>query len=417
MSEPRSALPVHPPPLPVTLILWAALGIALNIGAARFTYGVMLPSLRRDLGLDYFTGGALNAIHLFGHLIGTLVAPQLARRTTMARFSAFSYATVAAGALVCALAPMTPLGGPLVLGVGRLMTGLGAGGGTMATMVIVFAAVSAARRPLVSGIVWSGMGVATILSGLAAPFLLSSDTGWRTAFGLTALVAFAITIAFPPRAKGAAVAQEEPAAVSRFATRQLLDPLWLFLLAAYLLFAFAYIAWSTFAGAQLAASHASMFVIQLTWVVFGAATMAGAMLTAPLAASPALRHYALSLSFVLAAPGALLSAVDSGAASLAGALLVGLGAGATPTIVSALARERCSSEDYARVFSFATAALGVGQLIGPLTAGQFADMFGPVAVPLLAAVVYAVGALLAMWDGRIASRNAGDRTAITALTP
>src|SRR5436190_20089394 len=100
MSERASpyALTVHPSPLPVTLILWAALGIALNIGAARFTYGVMLPSLRRDLSLDYFAGGALNTIHLLGHLIGTLVAPQLARRTTMARFSAFAFAATAAGA-------------------------------------------------------------------------------------------------------------------------------------------------------------------------------------------------------------------------------------------------------------------------------------------------------------------------------
>jgi DHA1 family solute carrier family 18 vesicular amine transporter 1/2 len=129
------------------------------------------------------------------------------------------------------------------------------------------------------------------------------------------------------------------------------------------------------------------------------------MLTVPLAASPALRHYALSLSFVLAAPGAMLSAMGSGGASLAGALLVGLGAGATPTIVSALARERCRAEDYARAFSFATAALGVGQLIGPLAGGLSADMFGTVAVPLLAAAVYAVGALLAVVDGRVASRR------------
>jgi len=407
MLDPQSpdTLSVRPSPLPVTLILWAALGIALNIGAARFTYGVMLPSLRRDLALDYFAGGALNTIHLLGHLIGTLAAPRLARRTTMARFSALAFTATAAGALICALTPQAPVAGPLVLGAGRLITGLGAGCGTMAVMVIAFAAVSAERRSLVSAIVWSGMGVATILSGLAAPFLLASDTGWRTAFGLTALFALSIAIAFPPRGSATVAANAEPAAPSHLAARRLLDPPWLFLLAAYFMFAFAYIAWSTFAGAQLAATHASMFVVQSTWVVFGAATMAGAMLTVPLAASPALRHYALSLSFVLAAPGALLSAMGSGGASLAGALLVGLGAGATPTIVSALARERCRAEDYARAFSFATAALGVGQLIGPLAGGLSADTFGTVAVPLLAAAVYAVGALLAVVDGRVASRR------------
>jgi MFS family permease len=365
----------------------------------------MLPSLRRDLALDYFTGGALNAVHLLGYLIGTLAAPQLARRTTMARFSALSYATIAVGALACALAPQTSLAGPIVLGIGRLVTGLGAGGGIMATMVIAFAAVSAERRALVSAIVWSGMGIATILSGLAAPLLLANDTGWRTAFVLSALLALAIAIAFPPRGSDTAAASAEPAMPSKFAARHLIEARWVFLLAAYFMFAFAYIAWSTFAGTQLAATRAPMLVVQFTWIVFGAATMAGAALTVPLAASPTLRHYALSLSFVLAAPGALLSAFDAGWASLTGALLVGLGAGATPTIVSALARDRCSAEDYARAFSFAAAALGVGQLIGPLVAGRFADLFGTVAVPLLASAVYAVGAVLAVRDGRVASKR------------
>jgi predicted MFS family arabinose efflux permease len=395
----------QPPAFPVALIVWAALGIALNVGIARFTYGVMLPSLRRDLSLDYLTGGALNAIHLLGYLIGTLVAPSLARRTTMARFSAISYAMVAAGALVCALAPQTPLGGPLVLALGRVITGLGAGGGIMATMVIAFAAVTPARRPLVSAVVWSGMGVATIVSGLAAPFLLASDIGWRTAFALSGVLALSIAIAFPPRGSVTDVGAPDPGSRSAFGAGELLTARWFFLLASYFLFAFGYIAWSTFAGARLAATSAPMAVVQMTWIVFGAATMAGAALTVPLSNSVTLRHHALSLSLILAAAGALVSALDASAAALTGALLVGLGAGATPTIVTSHARDRCSAEDYARVFSFAAAALGTGQLLGPVVAGQAADVFGTVAVPMLAAAVYGVSTVLAICDGRFTSRG------------
>ncbi len=149
-----------------------------------------------------------------------------------------------------------------------------------------------------------------------------------------------------------------------------------------------------------------MAVIQMTWIVFGAATIAGAALTVPLANSTSLRRHALSMSFILAAPGALISAFDASAAALAGALLVGLGAGATPTIVTASARDRCSADDYARAFSFATAALGIGQLLGPVVAGQFADVFGTVAAPLLAAAVYGAGAVTAMLDGKQAARKA-----------
>lgn len=394
------------PALPVALIVWAALGIALNIGIARFTYGVMLPSLRRDLSLDYLLGGALNAIHLLGYLIGTLAAPRIASRMGMARFSKLSHGVIAVGAVICALAPQSAgMFGALVLGLGRLITGLGAGGGIMAVIVIAFAAVSAERRPLVGAVVWSGMGVATIISGLAAPFLLADDAGWRTAFALSALLALSIAVFFPPRGAATGVAQPDAAEPASFGASALLTGRWFFLLACYFLFAFGYIAWSTFAGARLVASHAPMAVIQVTWAVFGAATMAGAALTVPLANSAALRRHALFVSFVLAAPGALLSAFDTAAAALAGALLVGLGAGATPTIVTASARDRCSAEDYARAFSFATAALGVGQLLGPVVAGQAADVFGPVAAPALAGVAYATGAVLALADGSFANRS------------
>lgn len=405
MADTRTlAGPAVAAPLPVALIVWAALGIALNVGVARFTYGVMLPSLRRDLSLDYLTGGALNAVHLLGYLIGTLVAPSLARRTGMARFSMLSHGVVAAGAVICALAPQAVTSGPLLLGLGRLVTGLGAGGGIMAVMVIAFAAVSAGRRPLVSAIVWSGMGIATIISGLAAPFLLASDTGWRTAFALSALLALTIAIVFPPRGSVTDAALPDSAR-STFGAGELLTTRWLFLLASYFLFAFGYIAWSTFAGARLAATQAPIIVVQMTWIVFGAATMIGAALTVPLSRSAALRHHALTLSFLLAGAGALISALDAGTAALAGALLVGLGAGATPTIVTSHARDRCNAEDYARVFSLAAAALGTGQLLGPLVAGHFADMFGTVAVPLLAAIVYGAGAVLAICDGRLAGRK------------
>jgi MFS family permease len=393
------------PRLPVALIIWAALSIALNIGIARFTYGVMLPSLRRDLGLDYFLGGALNAIHLLGYLIGTLAAPKIARRIGMVRCSAFSHALVALGAVICAITPETPLAGPSVLGIGRLTTGLGAGGGIMAAIVLSFAATSAQQRPLVGGMVWAGMGFATIVSGLAAPLLLASAAGWRSAFAIAAVLALLIAIFFPPRGSVSDAPPPDPSAAAAFGPAQLLDQRWLFLLASYFMFAFAYIAWSTFAGTRLAATNAPMLVVQLTWIVFGTTTIAGALLTIPLLHSQALRHHALSVSFILAAPGALLSAFDIGVAgALTGALLVGLGAGGTPTIVSSYARDRCSAEDYARAFSFAAAALGVGQLLGPVVAGRFADMFGTIAVPVLAASAYAAGALLAMIDGRVARR-------------
>jgi len=68
------------PALPIRLLAWGALGTALHIGLARFGYGVVLPSLRGELGLGYTAAGVLNAVHLGGYLLGTLTGAALMPR-------------------------------------------------------------------------------------------------------------------------------------------------------------------------------------------------------------------------------------------------------------------------------------------------------------------------------------------------
>ena len=126
---------------PLNLMAWGLMGIALNVGLARFTYGVMLPSIRRDLGIDYLASGSLNAVHLAGYLVGTLAAPRLLTYLGPGRLSRWAHLLVALGAILCAVAPDTARAGMLVLGAGRICTGLGAGAGIMAILVVVFDAV------------------------------------------------------------------------------------------------------------------------------------------------------------------------------------------------------------------------------------------------------------------------------------
>lgn len=384
------------PPHVIALVAWAALGIALHVGIARFTYGVMLPALQRDLALDYFGGGALNAAHLLGYLAGTLAAPMLARRLGMPRLSRYAHALVALSALACAIAPASAPAGPALLALGRLGTGLGAGAGIVAILVIVFAAVPAAARSLASALVWSGMGFAVVLSGLAAGPLVQGAHGWRAAFAVSAVLAALLALVFPPR--DTRPAQAEPAA-ARSGLRQFLRARWSFLIGAYFMFGAGYIAYSTFAGARLAAIGAPLAAVSAMWIAFGAAMIAGSAVSFAVLRIDRRRRFALVAALLAGALGALASWSDAPGAALAGALLVGLGLAATPTIVTTYARERCSAEDYALAFSFATAALGIGQLLGPLAAGALADRFGVAAVALFAAALYTLGAAFSLLDG------------------
>lgn len=400
-------MPILLPPAVVALAAWAALGIALHVGIARFTYGVMLPALQRDLALGYFGGGALNAAHLLGYLAGTLAAPALARKLGMPRLARYAHALVALGALACALAPGSGAGAAL-LALGRLATGLGAGAGIVAILVLVLAAVPAASRSAASALVWSGMGFAVVLSGLAAGPLLESAHGWRIAFALSAAIAALLAVVFPP--KGLAAPGEAPAAAHARGLARFLGARWIFLVAAYFMFGAGYIAYSTFAGARLAALGASLAAVSAMWIAFGAAMIAGSILSfAALRRSP---RGSLALVAALAAGGlgALASWGDTAVAALGGALLVGIGTASTPTIVTAYARERAPAEDFPLAFSLATVALGIGQLLGPLAAGLLADRLGIAAVALFAVAVYGLGTLLAIADGWITRDADGPST-------
>ena len=384
--------------LPLRLVAWGALGIALHVGLARFAYGVVLPSLRSELGLGYTAGGLLNAVHLAGYLAGTLLGPALARRWGLSRLARAGHALVLAGALLCALAPANPGSGVLLLGIGRLATGLGAGVAVIAIMVSVMAGVAEASRAAASVLMWTGMAAAILGCGLGAAWLLQPGA-WRWAFAAAAGVALVLALGFPAQ-DSAPAAAGAPAAAAGFTLATVATPRWAGLVAAYACFGMGYIAFATFAGTRLAAARAPISLVTLTWTTLGLATLCGSAATLWLLGRPALRAFALPLAMALASAGCAVASLAFASAALAGAVGVGLGMAAIPALVTAAARARSSATDYARAFSIATAAMGLGQFAGPVLAGALADQFGSAAAPLFGAVAYGLGALFAGIDQR-----------------
>ena len=397
--------------LPWRLLAWGALGIALHVGLARIAYGVVLPSLRSEMGLGYTAGGVLNAIHLAGYLAGTLFGPGIARRMGLARMARWAHGLVAVGALLCALVPIVAGVDVVLLGIGRLATGLGAGAAVIAIMVSVMAGVAEASRSAASVLMWTGMAAAILACGLGAPWLLEPGM-WRLVFVMAAALALALALGLPVPADVGAVAGAGagsgagagavPPSDAPFRLASVASQRWAWLVATYACFGLGYIAYATFAGARMAAAAAPVSVVALTWTLFGLATLCGSAATLWLLGRPALRSLALPLAMALAAVGCAVAALPSAAAAGAGALLVGLGLAATPALVTAAARARSSATDYARAFSIATAAMGLGQLAGPVLAGALADRLGSAAAPLFAATAYGLGALLAAIDRRAA---------------
>lgn len=398
--------------LPLGLLAWGALGVALHIGLARFAYGVVLPPLREELALGYTAAGVLNATHLAGYLVGTLLGPALARRMSMAQMARGAHLLVAGGALLCALAPAGVGWGVWLLSLGRLATGLGAGAAVIAIMVSVLSSVAEDWRARASVLMWTGMALAILGCGLSAPWLLQAGA-WRWAFAAAAVLALVLAVALPiPSAAPAnsaanslrgAVAQA--AGEHAFGLRSVATPRWLGLIVAYFCFGLGYIAYATFAGARMAAAAAPAAQVAVAWTTLALATLCGSAATWRLLGKPQWRALALPVAMALATVGSAVAALPSASAALWGAVLVGLGLAATPALVTAAARARSSAQDYARAFSITTAALGLGQLVGPVLAGALADGFGSAAAPGVAALAYGLGAVCATLDLRWAARQ------------
>src|SRR3984885_16266042 len=65
-----------------TLMLAAGLsfGSAIALGLTRFSYALLLPSMKADLGWTFAQAGAMNTANALGYLLGALVFPLCARR-------------------------------------------------------------------------------------------------------------------------------------------------------------------------------------------------------------------------------------------------------------------------------------------------------------------------------------------------
>ena len=70
----------HSPAHPLATALALSLGAAIALGLSRFSYGLLLPPMRDDLGWSYLLAGSMNTANALGYFGGALVTPWLMRR-------------------------------------------------------------------------------------------------------------------------------------------------------------------------------------------------------------------------------------------------------------------------------------------------------------------------------------------------
>ena len=162
-----------------------SLGAAVSLGLARFSYALLLPPMRDDLGWSYLVAGAMNTANAAGYLAGALAAPLLLRRLGAARAFALGMVWTALVLTAHALAV-----GDAALASLRLAAGMGsavtfvAGGLLAARLATGDAGAGASRAGRILGVYYGGVGAGIVASTAVVPWLAARDVAhaWQGAW-------------------------------------------------------------------------------------------------------------------------------------------------------------------------------------------------------------------------------------------
>jgi predicted MFS family arabinose efflux permease len=382
------------------LALALSMGAAVSLGITRFSYALLLPPMRADLGWSYTLAGAMNTANAAGYLLGALMTPALMRRFGPVRL-------LVGGALWASLfmAASGFFTSASALLLQRLLAGLASAwvfvaGGLLAARL---GTLQPSRAGFLLGLYYGGTGFGITLSALLVPPVLqaaaSEAHGWAWAWWALALASFAGTAvlgfaahAMPggAHASAAAASTQEPAAqpahVHRFG----------WALCGYALFGAGYIGYMTFVVALLREQGASPLRITIFYALLGVACVASSRLWAglldrfhggqPQAVLNALLGLATLLPVLSAAwPVTLVSGL------LFGAVFLSVVASTT-----ALVRHNLPAEQWATGISAFTIIFALGQIVGPTVTGWISDGPGGLGRGLVAsAITLWAGAALA----------------------
>lgn len=402
-KSPLGMLPT-PPSLaarrPLLTAFALSMGAAISLGLSRFSYALLLPPMRADLGWTYLLSGAMNTANALGYLIGALVTPLLLRRCR-------AQSALVGGALLAGLIMM--LSGLVehahLLLVQRVLAGIASAfifiaGGVLAARL---SSLHPERAGLLIGIYYGGTGVGITVSALLVPLALAAARAhgaahaWQwawVALGAVCLLATALMALPAARIDGA------PAAAGGHGDFQLRP--FAFGLAGYFLFGVGYIGYMTFVIALLKEQGMSAATITVFYALLGVAVMASSRIWARM-----LDHFkggqSMAILNALLAIATIVPALtDAVPLMFASGLLFGGIFLSVVASTTALVRHNVPAHAWSSGISAFTTVFALGQIIGPSVIGWIADGAGGLQRGLLfSALALLVGALLATRQARV----------------
>jgi MFS family permease len=334
-----------------------ALAVAMGIG--RFAFTPVLPMMRQDFGLSVTLGGWLASANYLGYLLGALSATRL--RVSPA--TAIRAGLVAIVLVTIGMAASQTFVVWLVL---RALAGIASAWVLVFTSAWSLERLSAARRPLLSGIVFAGVGSGIVVAGLICVALMhwsaSSVEAWA-ALGVVALLCTAAI--WRTVGSGHQRSADDPPSVASDARHWNVESIPLVI--CYGVFGFGYIIPATFVPVMARQLVTDPLVFGWAWPLFGVAaalTPLGAAVWAQRIGSR--RVWAVSQATL--ALGVIVPVVWP---TIAGVMLAALFVGGTFVVITMSGMQEAravAGADARPLMAAMTSAFGAGQVAGPIVA-------------------------------------------------
>ena len=380
-----TAPPQTPSRTPLLLALALALAAAVSLGLARFSYALLLPTMRAELHWSYFTAGAMNTANAAGYLVGALLAPRW-----FARFDALRVLTAGGLATAAILVAHAFAGGDAPLLALRTLAGV-ASAATFVGGVLLAARLSAcAPHPgVVIGIYYGGAGLGIVGSTLLVPPL-----PWREAWIALGAASLACALAtWGVTRASRELVQTRPDAAIAGRMRVHWTPMAM-LLVGYLLFGFGYIGYMTFIVTLLREQGIAPVWVDAFYALLGAGVVASSWIWAGV-----LQRFrggqALALLCGILTLATLLPVMSTQPVVVAlSCLLFGCTFLSVVASTTAFVRHNLPPAAWAPGIGAFTIVFALGQILGPSLIGHLADGAGGLQRGFVcSAIVLALGAL------------------------
>lgn len=373
-----------------------SLGAALSLGVTRFSYGLLLPAMRDDLGWSYVLAGAMNTANAAGYMVGATMMPWLMGRRAL--WWPFVWGGVWACVFMAASGFFRDPNGLLLQ---RFLAGLASAWVFVAGGVLV--ARLAQDHPQQSGwllgLYYGGTGWGIVLSAVLVPWAMPTAGDWPQAWWSLAIGCAVALFGMTPAARRlGATLIAAPAGMAQGGA-----PHWselrgrmIWVLLGYGCFGMGYIGYMTFVIALLRQQGVSEADRTLFYVVLGLGVVVSARLWARLLDRHRGGRALAILNALLAVATALAAATHSLLVLLLSGALFGAVFLSVVASTTAFVRHNLPENCWVRGIGLFTVVFAWGQIVGPTVVGWIADGPGGLTQGLWAsALALSLGAVLA----------------------